>query len=114
MNPVLAALETIIQPAINYAESKLASIGAAFAAGLAVIAVGFTNDQRAIFANVIAFWQAKYKAAAATGISTLDAVEQATTAALNEFCSEEGAEGTKEIQAILTLLESSVKNAFVD
>lgn len=111
MNAVLAALAAIISPAINYAEQKLASIGAAFGAGLAVIALGFTSDQRLIFANVIAFWQAKHAAAVAAGASTIDAIEQATTASLNEFVAEESAEGAKEIQAILTLLESAVKNA---
>src|SRR5215467_4027232 len=111
MNAVLAALQVIITPVINYAEQKLASIGAALAAGLAVIANGFANDQRAILANVIAFWQAHYHANVAAGQDFVNAVENATTASLNEFCKEEGAEFTKEIQAILTLLESSVKKA---
>jgi len=112
MNSVLAALETIIQPVVNYAEQKLASIGAAILAGLAVILAGFTNDQRAIIANVIAFWQAKYQAAVAAGASTIDAIEQASTASLNEFCNEESQEFSKEASAIITLLESSVKNGF--
>ena len=112
MNSVLAALATLIAPALNYAEQKLESIGAAVAAGFAVIIAGFGNDQRSIMANVIAFWQAKYHAAiAVAGTTVISAAEQATTASLNEFCAEEGAEFNKEKLAVLTLLESSVKNA---
>lgn len=109
MNSVLVALAAIIQPAIVYAEQKLQSIGAAFGAGLGVIALGFTSDQRQIGANIIAFWQAKYHAAIAAGASPLEAAEQASTASLSEFCSEEGGEFQKEGAALITLLESSVK-----
>lgn len=110
MNPILAALGTIIQPAIVYAEQKLISIGAAFVSGFAVILNGFGNDQRAIGANVIAFWQGHYHQQITAGVSVTTAIENASTAALNEFCSEEGKEFQKEAGAIITLLESSVRN----
>lgn len=111
MNSILAALGAAIQPAINYAAQKLASVGAAFGAGLMIIALGFTTDQRGIFTNCIAFWQAHYHANVAAGQTPLAAIESATTATLNEFASEEAAEGSKEIRAIITLLESSVTNS---
>jgi hypothetical protein len=109
MNGFLAALGAMIQPAINYAEQKLASIGAALAAGIVVIFNGFTNDQRGIAANIIAFWQAKYHDAVAAGATPLTSAEQASTATLQEFCAEEGAEFQKEGMALITLLSSSVK-----
>jgi len=108
MSSFLAALGAIIQPLENYAEQKLASVGAALLAGLGVIFNGFRNDQRVIFTNITAFWQAKYHAAAANS-NPLEAAEQATTATLNEFCSEEAAEFTKEKAAFITLFASSVK-----
>lgn len=108
---ILAALEAVIEPAINYAEKEIASIGAAFASGLSIIAQGFLPAQRVVLTNVIAFWQAHYKANIAAGQDFINAVENASTAALNEFAGEEAAEGRKEIMAILTLLESSVKSA---
>lgn len=112
MNPILAALATFIQPAIAYAEQKLASIGSAFLGSFGLILNQFTNDQRQIGANVIAFWQAKYHAAlAVTGTSELSAIEQATTAALNEFASEEGSEMSKVALMTTTALEMSVTNS---
>lgn len=111
MNAILAALGTIIQPLLNYAEQKLASVGAAFVAGFGIILNGFSNDQRVIGANVIAFWQAKYHAAVEAGSSSFVAAEEASTAALNEFFSEEAAEFRKEGMAVITLLESSVKQS---
>ena len=41
----------------------------------------------------------------------IDAIEQASTAALGEFIKEELAEGNQEIQAIITLLESAAKSS---
>ena len=109
MNGFLAALGALIRPEIDYAEQKLASVGAALAAGIAVIFNGFANDQRAIFANLTAFWQAKYHAAIAAGAVGVDAIEQASTATLQEFCAEEAAEFQKEKRAFITLLEASAK-----
>lgn len=110
MNAVLSALSVLIQPAINYAEQKLASIGAAFLGSLAIIGASFTNDQRVIGANVIAFWQAKYHAAVAAGASPLDAAEQASTASLNEFAAEEGTEMAKITSMLTSALEISITN----
>jgi hypothetical protein len=112
MTPFLAALATFITPLINYAEGKLASIGAAFLGGVGAILNAFTNDQRAIGANVIAFWQAKYhEALAVGGTSEISAIEHATTAALNEFAAEEGSEMGKVAGAVISLLEISVTNS---
>ncbi len=112
MNPFMAALATFIQPALVYAEQKLASIGAAFLGGIGAILNAFTNDQRGIGTNVIAFWQAHYHAALAiAGTTELQAIEQASTASLNEFCAEEGGEFNKVAQAVISLLEVSVANS---
>lgn len=108
MNAFFAALMALIQPSLTAIEGKLASVGATFGAGLMAIALGFTSDQRTIFTNVIAYWQASFHAAlAVSGTSTLSAIETASTAALGEFIKEEGAEGNQEIQAIITLLRSA-------
>lgn len=111
MSSILIALQALIAPLENYAAQKLASIGASFVAGMSVIFSGFTTDQRSIFAQCLAFWQAKYAAAIASGSSELDAIGVASTATLNEFASDEAAEGSKELRAIVTLLESSVTNS---
>lgn len=112
MNAFFAALMALIQPSLTAIEGKLASVGATFGAGLMAIALGFTSDQRTIFTNVIAFWQAKYHAAIAVeGTTELSAIEQASTAALGEFVKEETAEGNEEIEAIITLLQSAAKSS---
>lgn len=110
MNAILAALGTVVAPAIDYLGSKLASVGAAFLAGLAVIGAGFSNDQRIIFTNCMAFWQAQYHAHVAAGQSAVEAIELASTATLNEFVKEETAEGSAELRAVITLLSASVRN----
>lgn len=111
MNPILAALATFIQPAIAYAEQKLASIGAAFLGSFGLLLNQFTNDQRTIGANCIAFWSAHYHAAlAVAGTSELSAIEQASTATLNEFAKEEGSEGSKVTMMTTTALELSITN----
>lgn len=108
---ILTALESIIAPELNYAEQKLESVGSALAAGVTVIFNGFFSSQRLIFTNISAFWQAKHKAALAADASALAAIEQASTATLQEFCAEEAAEFQKEKLAFITLLESSVKQS---
>lgn len=110
-NKLLTALGTLIQPLENYAEQKLESFGAALEAGVGVIFQNFASDQQRIFTNVAAFWQARHGAAIEGGASELDAIEQATTAALNEFAAEEGAEFAQEKMAFITLLGSSARQA---
>lgn len=112
MNTFFTALMAIIQPSLSAIEGKLASIGATFGAGLMTIALGFTSEQRAIFTNVIAFWQASYQTEIAKpGASEITAIENASTAALGEFIKEETAAGNQEIEAIITLLESAAKSS---
>ncbi len=110
MNAILAALKTIIAPLEEYAEQKLESIGAAFLSAMAVIFNGFTNDQRAIGTKVAAYWQQKHDDLRAAGKSELEAVEEASTAALNEFFNEEGDEFRKIVSLTVTALEVSVAN----
>lgn len=112
MNAFFASLMALIQPSLTSLEGKLASVGATFGAGLMAIALGFTSAQRGIFTDVIAFWQASYQAAiAVTGTSQIDAIEQASTAALGEFIKDETAAGNQEVEAIITLLESAAKSS---
>jgi hypothetical protein len=107
VNNLLKALGAAIQPAIDYAEQKLESIGASVLSGIAAIFLHFTNQQRVIFANIAAFWQAHYHDAVAAGANPFDAIEKATTASLNEFAAEEGAEFRQEAMAFITLLSSA-------
>ena len=110
MNAFFAGLMALIQPSLTSLEGKLASIGATFGAGLMAIALGFTSDQRSIFTDVIAYWQATYHAQIAiAGTSQITAIENASTAALGEFVKDEEAAGAQEIQAIITLLQSAAK-----
>ena len=111
MNPFLAALATFIQPAINYVEQKLESIGAAFLGAFGAILHQFTNDQRQIGANVTAFWQAHYHANLAAGMSEIEALEKASTAALNEFAAEEKSEASKIVMMVTSAMEISVTNS---
>lgn len=108
----LTILGAIISPLENWAGQKLASIGSAFLGAMGVIFNQFENDQRAIAANTIAFWQAKHTAALAAGASALEAIEQASTAALNEFYNEERVDLQKVVGMTITALEVSVTNAF--
>lgn len=107
----LTILSAIIAPLENWAEQKLASIGASFLSAMGVIFNTFENDQRAIAANVIAFWQHKHADARAAGASEIEALEQASTAALNEFFNEERADLQKVVSMTVTALEVSVGNA---
>lgn len=106
----LAVLGTIIAPLETWAEQKLASIGASFLSAMGVIFNQFENDQRAIAANVIAFWQHRHAEAKAGGASEIDALEQASTAALNEFFNEERADLQKVVSMTIQALEVSVGN----
>lgn len=97
MNSVVTALGAIFAPVLEAVEQKLASIGAAVTAGFTVILAGFANDERAIIAAALALWQSKFHEARAAGKDVIESAEEATTAALNKFCSDEFAgvpEGT--------------------
>jgi NADH:ubiquinone oxidoreductase subunit K len=94
--------------------AKLASIGAAFAAGFSTIAIGFAADERAIGAAVMAKFHESLDAAHKAGVSEVDAIEQAATAAYNEFCHDEVVEFRKEADAIITLLRSSFMSALAN
>jgi len=111
MNPILAALATLIQPAINYAEQKLASVGAAVIASWAQILNTLENDQRIIMANVQAYWHAQYNAAVAAGENPLAAIGTASAHTLGEFIKEEGQEGSKVVQLTVTGMELAVENS---
>lgn len=110
MNPILAALAALIQPALNYAEQKLESVGAAVLASFTTILAGMPNDQRIIMANVQAYWHAQYNAAIAAGENPLAAAGTASTHALGEFIKEEGQEGSKIVQLTVTGMELAVQN----
>jgi hypothetical protein len=91
--------------------AKLTSFGAAFMAGLSVIGMGFLADERAIGVAVMEKFHATHDAAVAAGKSQIDAIEEAATAAYNEFCSDQTKEFWKESDAIITLLKSSAQSA---
>lgn len=110
----LNAMKSFIQPEINYVEQKLESIGAAFLGGLATIGANLLNDQRAIGAQCIAFWQAQYHANLAGGMNALEALENASTETLNKFYNDERADVQKVVSAICTLMEVTVLNGLND
>lgn len=111
MEALLAALASFVQPAINYAEQKLESVGAAFAGTMVTAVNQFTNDQRSIATKVTAYWQAQFSAAVAGGANPLDAIQTASTHTLGEFIKEEGQEGTKVVQVVITTLEIAFENS---
>ena len=106
----LSVLGAIIAPLENWAEQKLASIGSAFLSAMGVVFNTFTNDQRAIGASCTAYWQAQYHAKVAAGSSELVAIEEASTATLNEFFNQEKADLVKVVSMTVTALEVSVAN----
>ena len=106
----LTILAAIIAPVEHWAEQKLASIGSSFLSAMGVIFNEFENDQRAIAANVIAFWQHKHAESVTAGASSIEAMEKATTAALNEFYNEERQDLQKVVSMTVTALEVSVAN----
>lgn len=108
-NPLLIELGTIVKPLENWAEQELASVGSALLASVGPIFNSFLPDQQRIFTGMQAFWQAKHATAITAGASELDAIEQATTASLNEFCAEESAEFNTEKTSFLTILASAAK-----
>lgn len=91
--------------------AKLTSFGAAFLAGFSVIGMGFLADEKAIGVAVMEKFHATYDTSKAAGKSEIDCIEEAATAAWNEFCSDEGKEFWKEADAIITLLKSSAQSA---
>lgn len=108
----LSVLSAIIAPLENWAEQKLESIGASFLGAMGIIFHQFENDQRAIAAQVIAYWQAQHITAMAGGKSAIEAMEIASTAALNTFFNEERADLGKVVSMTITALEVSVENSF--
>lgn len=108
-NPLLIELGTIIKPLENWAEQELQSVGSALLASVGPIFNSFLPAQQRIITGIMAFWQAKHAAAIAAGTSELDAIEQATTASLNEFAADEAAEFGQEKTAIITILASAAK-----
>ena len=108
-NPLLIELGTIIKPLENWAEQELASVGSALLASVGPIFNSFIPAQQRVITQIQAFWQAKHAAAIAAGASEIDAIEQATTASLNEFIAEEGAEFNQEKTAFITILSSAAK-----
>lgn len=101
---IIAALKAIAQNAMD-------SVGAALLHGFSAIASGFLADERVILVNAKAKFSNSYEAAKTGGASELDAIETAATATLNQFCSDETAEMSKEVSAMVTLLVSSLKSA---
>lgn len=101
---IIAALKAIATNAMD-------SVGAALMHGLSAIASGFAADERVILVNAKAKFSNSYEAAKAGGAGELDAIEQAATATLNQFVNDEKAEMAKEVDALVTLLVSSLKSA---
>lgn len=91
--------------------AKLTSFGAAFLAGFSVIGMGFLADEKAIGVAVMAKFHDTYAAAKTSGKDEIDCIEEAATAAYNEFCHDEVLEFKKEADAIITLLKSSAQSA---
>lgn len=107
----LTVLSAVISPLENWAEQKLASIGASFLSAMGLVFNQFENDQRAIAATAIAYWQASHIAAVAAGKSGIEAIEIASTAALNEFFNQERADLQKVVSMTVLALEISVANS---
>lgn len=91
--------------------SALTSMGASFLSGLSVIGAGFLQDERAIGVACMKKFHDTLDAAHQAGKPEKDAIEEAATAAYNEFCSDETKEFWKECDAIITLATSSAQSA---
>lgn len=91
--------------------ARLSSVGAALAAAFGTLVMSFTADERTILLNAKQKFHDTYTAAIAANASEIDAIEQAATATLNQFCADEKAEMAKEVSATVTLLTSAAKSA---
>lgn len=89
--------------------SRLESVGGSLAISFGTLLMGYTADERVIFLNAKQKWVDTYNAGKAAGKDEINAIEDATTATLNEFCADEKAELSKVVTGIVTFLEGAAK-----
>jgi len=87
------------------------SIGGALISAWSQIALQFSADERAILIKVKQKWVDTYNAQKTAGASEIDAIENASTAAYNEFCADESDEFNKVKAGVIASVEYAAKSA---
>lgn len=87
------------------------SIGGALISAWAQIALQFSSDERDILIKVKQKWLDTYNAEKAKGTDEINAIENASTAAYNEFCSDERDEFNKVKSGVIASVEYAAKRA---
>jgi hypothetical protein len=103
-------LTTFLQGLANTLLQGAESVGGALLAAFGQIFLQFTSDERSIMLKVKQKWLDTYNAAVAAKASEVDAIEQASTAAYNEFCSDESDEFNKVKSGVIANLEYAAKS----
>lgn len=91
--------------------TREASVGASVMQGLAAIGVGWAQDQMHIVSDAQTHFHDAYQAEAAKGSDVYHSIAIAAQSTLDKFCSDEKAEMTTEIAALVTLWKSSAEAA---
>jgi hypothetical protein len=87
------------------------SIGGALIAAWGQIALQFSSDERGILIKVKQKWIDTYNAEKAKGTDEINAIENASTAAYNEFCADETDEFNKVKAGVIASVEYAAKSA---
>lgn len=90
---------------------QLESLGASLLASFSMLLMGYAAEERQIIADCKTFFHDTYTAKKAAGASEIDAIEQATTAALNKFAHDETSEFHKILSGIIDFAAGALKRA---
>ncbi len=90
---------------------QLESLGASLISSFGMLLMGYTQEERQIIGDCKQFFHDTYQAKIAGGASPLDAIEEATTAALNKFAHDEKDEFHKILSGIIDFAAGALKRA---
>jgi hypothetical protein len=90
---------------------SLESLGASLVASFGMLLMGYAQDERQIFSDCKQFFHDTYVAKVAAGMGDLEAIEEATTAALNKFAHDENSEFHKILSGVIDFTAGSLKRA---
>lgn len=105
----MTAIQTFLAALASTLLQKAESVGMTLAAALGQVFLQMGADEREILINVKQKWIDSYNAEIAKGTDILNAIENASTAAYNEFCAEEKDEFAKVKAGIIANLEYAAK-----
>lgn len=104
-------LQSFISGLLATLAQAATSVGGALISAWSQIALQFSSDERDILVKVKQKWVDTYNAEKAKGSSEIDAIENASTAAYNEFCADEKDEFNKVKAGVIASVEYAAKSA---